>query len=197
MIESYPLYWPEGRLRTSSHRRKDSKFKPNFAQCRDDLMQEIKRLGGRKQILSTNIPLRLDGLPYANTREPDDPGVAVYFDYKGKPMCFACDQYRKTRENIRAISLTIKSIRAIERYGSSDMMERAFRGFTAIPETTGEPWRSVFGFSATESISEDILDSKFRELAHIHHPDKGGTSEGFQRILNARNDARRALGLTA
>jgi len=160
-------------------------------------MREIQRLGGKKAILSTNIPLRLDGLPYANTREPGDPGVAIYFEYKGKPMVFACDQFRKTRENIRAIALTIKSIRAIERYGSSDMMERAFRGFTAIPEATGEPWRSVLGFSATQSLTGEEVDSAFRRLALTEHPDKGGTTERFQRIMNARNDARRALGLTA
>jgi hypothetical protein len=77
------------------------------------------------------------------------------------------------------------------------MMERAFRGFTALPEHAGEPWRTVFGFSATEAVTADSLDSKFRQLAHTAHPDKGGTSEQFQRIVNARNDARRALGFTA
>lgn len=132
-----------------------------------------------------------------NAREPEDPGVAVYFEYKGRPMCFACDQYRKTRENIRAISLTIAAIRAIERYGSSDMMERAFRGFTAIPEVTGEPWRTVFGFSATDLITDEQIDAAFRKLALTEHPDHGGSSERFQRILNARKDARRAIGATA
>lgn len=197
MIEAYPLYWPEGRARVASYRRIDSKFKPNFVQCRDELIREVQRLGGKKIILSTNIPLRQDGLPYANTREPEDPGVAVYFEYKGKPMCFACDQYRKVRENIRGIGLTIAAIRAIERYGSSDMMERAFRGFTAIPEAAGEPWRNVFGFSATETVNADAVDAAFRRLAMTEHPDHGGTSERFQRILNARTDARRAIGATA
>lgn len=197
-VEAYPLYWPEGWKRTQAHARKRNQNWRQllFSSARDSVIAEIRRLGGSNVILSTNVPLRLDGLPYADMRNPTDPGVAVYFTYKKKPMCFACDQYHHVQENLRAIALTIEALRGIERWGASDMMERAFRGFTALPEQTGEPWRNVFGFSATETVTEDALDSKFRQLAHIHHPDKGGTPEQFQRIVNARNDARRALGLT-
>jgi hypothetical protein len=196
VIESYPLYWPEGRARTSWNRRKNSKFTPNFANARDGLIKEVSRLGGKKVILSTNIPLRNDGLPYANMREPEDPGVAIYFDYKGKPMCFACDQYRKTRENIRAISLTIAAIRAIERYGSSDMMERAFRGFTALPETAGEYWREVLEIPQGVTPTADHIEKTFRSFAHVYHPDKGGTTEEWLRLVNARDNAMRDIGAT-
>lgn len=197
-IEAFPLWWPEGRPRTPFHRQEAHRqFKGTFAKYRDGLLRQVELLGGKSPILSTNIPLRNDGLPYATAREPEDSGVALYFKYKGKDMCFAADRYKYARQNIHAISLTIAAIRAIERYGTSDMMERAFRGFTAIPEATGEPWRMVLGFSPTETVTTDAVDSKFRQLAHWAHPDKGGTSEQFQRIVNARNDARRALGFTA
>lgn len=195
MIEAYPLYWPEGRKRTSWPI--ESKFKTTLADARDGLLAELARLGAKKIILSSNIPLRQDGLPYANASEPRDSGAAVYFEYRGKPMCFACDKYKRVRENIHAIEKTIEAIRGIERWGSSDMMERAFRGFTALPEAAGEPWRNVFGFSATESVNSEAIDAAFRKLALTEHPDHGGTSERFQRILNARTDARRAIGATA
>jgi hypothetical protein len=174
-----------------------SDFKTTLADTRDGILAELRRLGATKVILSTNIPLRLDGLPYANASEPRDSGAAVYFEYKGRPMCFACDKYSRVRENLRAIEKTIDAIRGIERWGSSDMMERAFRGFTALPETAGEPWRSVFGFTATEDVTSEGIDGAFRTLAMTEHPDHGGTSERFQRIMNARNDARRAIGATA
>lgn len=193
--ESYPLYWPEGRPR--ARWRGASDFKVTLAQARDGVFGELRKLGARKVILSTNIPLRLDGIPYANASEPKDPGAAVYFEYKGKPMCFACDKYSRVRENLRAIEKTIDAIRGIERWGSSDMMERAFRGFTALPEQTGESWRTVFGFTATETVTSDGIDGAFRTLAMTEHPDHGGTSERFQRIINARTDARRAIGETA
>ena len=195
MIEAYPLYWPEGRPRAKWQY--DSPFKSTLGDARDGLLAELGRLCAKKVILSTNIPLRRDGLPYANASEPKDSGAAVYFEYKGKPMCFACDKYKRVWENLRAIEKTIDAIRGIERWGSSDMMERAFRGFTAIPETASEPWRNVFGFSATETVNADRIDEAFRKLAFTEHPDHGGTSERFQRIVNARTDARRAIGATA
>jgi hypothetical protein len=76
-------------------------------------------MGGTGVILSTNIPLRNDGLPYANSREPNDPGVAVYFRYQKRDLCFACDAYTSVRENAYAIAKTVEALRGIERWGAS------------------------------------------------------------------------------
>lgn len=54
------------------------------------------------------------------------------FDY-----VIACDQFREVRLNMAAITLTIKAIRQIERCGTSSLLERAFKGFSALPEYTG------------------------------------------------------------
>jgi hypothetical protein len=194
-ITAYPLYWPEGRPRTESSHRKKSEFKPSFARCRDELMKELQRMGAQRPILSTNIPVRLDGLPYAGTAEPRDPGVAVYFDYKKRPMCFACDRFRTVRENVRAIGLTIAAIRAIERYGSSDMMERAFKGFTALPEKAGEYWRDVLEIPADARPTAEDIEKAFRFQAHVKHPDKGGTLDEWTQLINARENALKDLGV--
>jgi len=45
----------------------------------------------------------------------------------------ACDQFREVRLNMAAIVLTIKAIRQIERCGTSSLLERAFKGFSALP----------------------------------------------------------------
>jgi hypothetical protein len=45
------------------------------------LLNEIKLLGGRLPVISTNVRLRRDGLPYANDHVPDDKGAAVYFQF--------------------------------------------------------------------------------------------------------------------
>jgi hypothetical protein len=190
MIESFPLYWPEGWRRTKpSHRYDQRLFRQTFGRARDELLAEIGRLGGKNVILSTNIPLRNDGLPRADAREPEDPGVAVYFDYNKKPMCFASDRYYYVRQNIRAIALTIDALRGIERWGASDMMERAFRGFTSIEDKRDEPWRSVLGFSESSFPSLEEMMKQYRELAKRFHPDAGGSVESFQRIQRARVEA--------
>jgi hypothetical protein len=190
VIEAYPLYWPEGWKRTEAWRRQRSRFKTGFAVARDFLIAEIKRLGGRDIILSTNVPLRGDGLPYASAKEPADGGAAVYFTYKAKPMCFACDRYRLVKENIHAIGLTIEALRGIERWGASDMMERAFRGFAALPENASQSWSTVLGFQPGSVVTADMVESRFRELAMQHHPDKGGNPDKFRQLVSARDAAR-------
>lgn len=54
------------------------------------------------------------------------------FDY-----VIACDQFREVRLNMAAIVMTIKAIRQIERCGTSSLLERAFKGFSALPATAG------------------------------------------------------------
>lgn len=53
------------------------------------------------------------------------------------PYVIACDQFREVRLNMCAIGLTIKAIRQIERCGTSSLLERAFKGFSALPAYTG------------------------------------------------------------
>lgn len=45
----------------------------------------------------------------------------------------ACDQFCEVRLNLEAIALTIRAIRQIERCGTSSLLERAFKGFSALP----------------------------------------------------------------
>ncbi len=86
--EAYPLSWPEGWKRTKQWRRAQAAFNTGFAKARDGIVHEIRLLNGTMLVLSTNHPLRRDGLPYASQAQPDDVGVAVYFQYKkqyGRP----------------------------------------------------------------------------------------------------------------
>lgn len=51
----------------------------------------------------------------------------------------ACDQFKEVRLNMAAIVTTIKAIRQIERCGTSSLLERAFRGFSALPAAVETP----------------------------------------------------------
>lgn len=194
MVEAYPLYWPEGWKRTSSWNRTHSRFKTGFATSRDFLIAEVKRLGGSQIVLSTNVRLRGDGLPYASEREPEDGGAAVYFTYKKNQMCFACDRYKTVKENLTAIGKTIEALRGMERWGASDMMERAFRGFAALPETATQkrPWREVFCVVMTHPTRE-LIDAQFRSLATVRHPDHGGSQQAMAELNVAREEALREV----
>jgi hypothetical protein len=86
MTQAYPLQWPQGRPRTASPRTGrfskttrtrqgwDQKVELTVADAVGRLQDEIDRLGARQYVLSTNLELRLDGLPRSSQAEPRDPG---------------------------------------------------------------------------------------------------------------------------
>jgi hypothetical protein len=195
---AYPLSWPNGVNRNRNPCR--SRFKANFGRARDELVTSLKRMNAKNVVISTNIPLKNDGLPYANFRPPDDKGVAVYFQYNGRPMVFACDNYLKIEDNLWAICKTIEAIRGIERWGSSEMLERAFSGFAQLeaPSDAIDPqrqWWQILGFGHTEEVTVEKLKSTFNALAKKHHPDVGGSEAEFIRIKKAYDAGLQNFGL--
>jgi len=78
--QSFPLKWPDGWVRTRpQQRQRNSTWKYAFGRYRDDLIDELRRLGARDVVLSTDIPVnKSNGLPREGFNPPD-PGVAVYF----------------------------------------------------------------------------------------------------------------------
>lgn len=197
MSEAYPLSWPDGWKRTPlTHRRYNGAFKGDLVKYRRHMLEQLRMMGATDVIISTNRAVRRDGQFYGDAKEPLDGGVAIYFKYQKKPMTLACDLYLSIRENMHAIGLTLESIRGIERHGASQMMERAFRGFTALPEQAGQYWRDILGFSQEQKITGDDVEVAFRRLAHAAHPDKGGNVEQWHQLVLARENARRDLGVT-
>ncbi len=185
--EAYPLQWPAGRPRAT--RQSGAQFQLSLAKARDHLMKEIRLLGGKMPVLSSNLELRLDGLPYANQKQPNDCGIAVYFTYKGTQHCFACDEWNRVEGNVRAIGKTIESLRGIARWGTGDMMERAFQGFQALPAPA--QWWHVFGFDSTSGLTAAEVEQRFKKLAMQRHPDRdGGSGDAMAELSWARDKAR-------
>jgi len=188
-IDAFPLQWPDGWKRTSSRKSSVFKFNSSFGRARDELFHELKLMGvgDWNVILSTNVPLRKDGLPYSGQANPQDPGVAVYFKYKNQDMVFACDTYRKVEDNLWAIRKTIEALRGIQRWGASDMMERSFTGFTALPApaaTVKKEWWDVL--ELRRDASKESIKERYRLLANIYHPDKpNGSTEKMSELNKA------------
>lgn len=192
--QAYPLQWPEGWPRTPYGRRTSSRFgKATGAKQIEKLQNELRLLGARNVVISSNMAVRQDGVPYASEmgRSHDDPGVAVYFTLKGKALAMARDRYRTVWENIKSLILAIDAMRSIERHGGSTMMERAFAGFAAIaPPDWKKPWREVFG--VTPDWRGDI-SALYREKARTRHPDAGGSDQLMAELNVAYQEARRDL----
>lgn len=193
-VSAYPLQWPAGRPRTPSYKRTRSKFDTTFAVARDELFRELRRLGARHVTLSTNVELRQDGIPYANRRQPDDLGVAVYFTHKNRQVCFACDRWDKIEDNIRAVCKTVEAIRGIERWGTGDMVDAAFSGFAALPPAAApRRWWEVIGIQP--HAPTDAVQAAYRLRAIAAHPDRGGTHERMTELNRAMDEFRKERGL--
>lgn len=188
MIEAYPLCWPAGYPRSTQQ--KYSRFKTTLAHARDFVKEEVRRLGATDLIISSNVPTRKDGELHGDWQrfKVKDHGAAVYFTLNGKQVCLCCDTYERIYDNLRAIGRTIEALRQIDRDGVSDFLNRAFAGFTAIPERTGKPscW-DVLGMEPTKD--EAAITKRYKELAKAAHPDAGGSDEAFTALAKAYKEA--------
>ena len=192
MTEAYPLQWPQGKPRTGNPKR--SPFSTSQQKSQMGLMRELKLLSANNIVLSSNMSLRGDGLPYAKQSQPSDTGVAVYFTYKGDQVCFCCDRWDIVKDNVQAVMHTIAALRGIARWGTGDMVTAAFRGFTALPPPVAgqKPWYEVLGVLPDVSIG--ACELMYRKNAKEAHPDNGGTAEKMAELNEAIRQARELKG---
>ncbi len=189
-VNAYPLDWPPGWKRTAI--RKDATFREGGSSGRrlelEDgvrrVYSELDRLNVREEniVISSNVRLRLGGRGGSIT--VTDPGVAVYWtDSQKRERCIAVDRYVRVPDNLAAIAATLEAMRAIERHGGAEILERAFTGFAQLagPE---QPFQ-VLGVGAHASKEE--IERAYRLLASKHHPDRGGDEQQMARINRARD----------
>lgn len=203
----FPLSWPAGWPRTPTASRKYGHFHTiDYTNHRkvdvtvaggvERVLSSLKRMGvpDFQVIISTNLQLRRDGLPRSDQRAPTDPGAAVYWLDGQEQRRIATDLYDKVEDNLAAIAATLEAMRAIERHGGAQILNRAFAGFTALPAPgqTTRTWRDVLGLSKDETSLAKAQEN-YRRLAGVHHPDKGGSSETMAELNSAWTQAQEAL----
>lgn len=207
-MKSYPLHWPSGWRRTPT--RKDAKFnqkgstiaggsyrgKVSISEGTKRILYQLGMFGVAEgdAIISTNLKLRLDGLPKGDQSEPGDPGVAVYWqrakDTQHKVM--AIDRYDRVADNLAAIAATLEAMRAIERHGGAIILERAFTGFLALPAPN--TWRHVMGLAEAGRPTLQEAKTLYTMLSKQRHPDKGGTQAQMSELNWAWDQAQKELG---
>lgn len=203
MTTAYPLAWPDGWPRTPEAQREDGKYKfrrptdgrmsPfwSFADARNALIEELRRLGAHDVVISSNFKPDRYGTPTeGSNRRPSDQGIAVYFTLNGEPRAMARDTWHRAEENMRALTLAIEAMRALERHGGDLMMRRAFQGFTALPPPRSP--HEILGVSPAATASE--IERAFRAKARSAHPDAGGSTALMAELNAARDEALRRRG---
>src|SRR6185437_2928884 len=108
-------------------------------------------------------------------RTPSDPGVAVYWREGKNTRCMAIDRYSRVPDNLAAIAATLDAMRAIERHGGAEILDRAFTGFVALPAP--EQWFTILGVSANATAEEIKLAHRRLIAAHPEFRTGGAASE--------------------
>lgn len=194
--EAYPLKWPPGWPRHKGPRDSDRRFRgPTYRWDRvfRGLKDELRRIGADETsiIISTNQPLRQDGLPYAQQRNAADPGVGLYFLRNKKPLTMAQDRFDTVLGNMRSLAMSIEGLRQMERHGGAVMLERAFDGFVALPAP--DDWRAILGLAHIPfiNISSATIRNAFRQRVYALH----GTDADMDRLVKARDRGLEQVGV--
>lgn len=208
-LSSYPLVWPTGWKRTTINNRAYGKFNKKEPVYRDGvhaynskkdltvadgvgrIQVSLAAMGVDRQevIISTNVKTRLDGLPRSGDAAPSDPGVAVYWrkSHGAQMRCMAIDRYTTVADNLAAIAATLEAMRAIERHGGAEVIDRAFTGFKALNATNQRDWWDVL--EVTRECSKETIELNYRRLLRDRHPDTGGSDAAMAELNVAKQQA--------
>jgi len=187
------LDWPDEFERTSE--RKRSAYPHGFNVSRneafDSILEELRKMDARNVRVETAAPhtAKNPHRPYSD-RDPDDPGVVIYFERDGQQYAVPCDRWDNLRDNARAIALYLDAKRALDRYGVQTI--RSEFDTQALPEpdedavVADEPPHEIL--DVAKDASEDVVKAAARRLSANVHPDKpDGDEEEFKRIQRAKS----------
>lgn len=198
-----PVQWPATVPRTEYDERRDAAFRRKgegwrrhrrqLGEARDFIVAELVRFGATHVVVTLDADVNANEWAFTQRRrEPDDPGVAVYFDLDDGEQVIAIDQYDRVADNMWAVARTIEALRQIERDGGPRVMRAAVSGFKALPESTsGRSWWDVLELE--RDATADEVRRAYRRLAKVRHPDTGGSDAEFAELANAM---RQGLGAT-
>lgn len=203
-ISASPLTWPEGWKRAKNKTHSNFRTKRGAGYGFDNIsiskavnfvLDELFRMGVSEShvIISTDLKLKQDGLPYSSQKMPDDVGAAVWWKEKGIQRVIALDKYNRIADNIYAIGKTIEAMRGIERWGGGEILERTFTGFNALPgpdHVVARSWRDVLDYYGND-LKE--AEAAYRKARAEKHPDRGGDSAAFHEVTQAWEQAQAEL----
>jgi len=172
----YPLQWLSQQPRTKRPQRARFGNRNIFLAGRY-LFEELRKLGAKDLIISSNLQQRTRGDGFYANQKIDDTGIAIYFKLKELDKAMACDKWDKPEHNLWALYLSISAIRGLERWGGSEFLDGLFTGFKALPAPGETVVMEKNYFIEVENLDE--LKRKYRELCKKLHPDVCGSSDEF------------------
>lgn len=109
MIPPYPLAWPDEQPR--SVRREKSAFRTAFAGALNNVRKSLAMFGqdSGKTVSVAQITSNASWMD----QKPNDPGIAIWFEWDGALRCIAVDRYLTVAENLQAVHHVLEARRLI------------------------------------------------------------------------------------
>lgn len=183
--------WP-GDLTT---RRIEGQFKTTPGENVKQLHAELAHLKGKNpRLLIAVLPEQLrkiDGRLRAGEK-PWHPGVILEFDTPDGKMRFPSDGYRKWEDNLRAVVLTLRALRDIDRWRVTTGQQ--YGGFLALEQGRAAGSAGVTSLDGALAIIGRILSTNLtaadlaeirplvRAAQRVTHPDTGGDAGDFAQL---------------
>lgn len=172
--------------------RRFSRFDSSWGKTLDLLEAELRHLRARDITIEIDLEprdIRNDGWPRSSA-SPRTPAVIVSCETSHGRMALPCDRYLDWKDNIRAIALSLQALRAVDRYGVTQLAEQ-YRGWTQIAPSSNDddPVAVIARFAglAMDAARRD-LRAAFRAAARKVHPDHGGSTVDFVKLQRAFED---------
>ena len=195
----FPLAWPDHIPRWKGARQ-SGQFRTSLAGAMKNVEDSLRHFGSdsgkpvKNVVVSSNVTL--------GQSKPDDPGVAIWFEWDGLPIVIPVDRYAKVEANVQAIHHVIEARRTELRHGTLALVRATFQGFKALPSPGGpkRSWRAVLGLDTRhkgilDPVSRDRIEKAYRELAKERHPvAPGGSHEAMAELNAAKEEALREIG---
>lgn len=183
--------WPEGYDRTPEHERKPYPhgFEVTRTEAFQSILDELAKMDDVTDVqlsFGAEQTIRDPNRPYADATF-DDPAVVVRFEREGEQYAMPCDRWNNPRDNARAIALTIKSKRALTRYGV-ETIESEFKRLrlpSGRPNAPADPYNVL---DVSRDAGEEELARAARERLKETHPDRGGDEDEFKRVVAAKRE---------
>ena len=204
----------------TANRRSSSAFRVKWDDALVDLRDEVDKIDGEYpvviQIDVAETDLRADGMLRSRAHVGDFPGVIVSFRCEFGPLRLASDAYESRwlggltswQANVRAITLTLKALRDLDRWGVSKRGQQ-YTGWKAIEAprngefadvTAAADWmRKYATLTLNVPLGENTVDGKsggwaglYRSMSRRMHPDTGSPAADWHRLDEARRKLKEA-----
>jgi hypothetical protein len=166
--------------------RRRSQFSAPWGKTLQLVERELEFLGAHQvvvQVALTDRDFRIDGTPRARAQSAH-PGIILAFESEYGPLQYATDTFDSWQDNLRAVALSLESLRAVNRYGVSRHGEQ-YRGWRALPAGSDD----THGIPDTKTARDylnDVYGGDMRRALMETHSDRGGDREEFGKVMRIK-----------